>query len=84
MLVTCPDPGAGNNPEAFGVGPELRPEHVGNPGSMGVMICLGQGGRHSLSALSSLGYNYFLFAVQIAHVAQPMLFKWARQLGQSG
>ena len=41
-VVTCHDPGAGNiTPEAFGLA-----------GSMGIMICLGQGSLRSPSASS--------------------------------
>ena len=58
--VAYPDRGAGNDPKLFfiiiiwGAGGSLSPTRLNifTVGNMGVMICLGQGGLHSLSASS--------------------------------
>ena len=61
--VAYPDRGAGNDPKLFfiiiiiwggGGGGSLSPPRLNifTVGNMGVMICLGQGGLHSLSASS--------------------------------
>ena len=64
IMVAYPDRGAGNDPELFlfffffffrGVGGSLSQPRLNifTVGNMRVMICLGQGGLHSLSASSS-------------------------------
>ena len=56
IVVAYPDRGAGNDPEPFffrGVGSLSQPRlNIFTVGNMRVMICLGQGGQHSLSASS--------------------------------
>ena len=65
IVVAYPDRGAGNDPEPFfffffffrGVGSLSQPRlNIFTVGNMRVMICLGQGGLHSLSASS---FSYF-------------------------
>ena len=63
-MVAYPDRGEGNDPEPFfffffrGVGSLSQPRlNIFTVDNMGVMICLGQGGLHSLSA-SSLNMNH--------------------------
>ena len=68
-MVAYPDCGAGNDPKLFfcccleggGGGGSLSPLRLNTftVGNMGVMISLGQGGLHSLSASSfNLGYMF--------------------------
>ena len=62
IVVAYPDRGAGNDPTPFFMwggeggrgGGSLSPPRLNifTVGNMGVMICLGQGGLHSLSASS--------------------------------
>ena len=70
IVVAYPDRGAGNDPKRFffffflvgggggGGSPSLPRLNIFTVGSMGVMICLGQGGLRALSA-SSLCMHYF-------------------------
>ena len=60
IVVAYPDRGAGNDPKLFSFffeGGSLSPQRLNSftVGNIGVMICLGQGGLHSLSVSSVFG-----------------------------
>ena len=77
-MVAYSDHSAGNDSKLFffffggggGGGGSLSPPRLNNftVGNMGVMICLGQGGLHSLSASS--------FKIEFVHYSDCLFVSW--------
>ena len=87
MVVSYPDRGAGNDPKFVwffwggglgGRGGSLSPPRLNifTVGNMGTMICLGQGGLHSLSASSVFGLSVCLFVCLWTILLKKLLMDW--------